>query len=173
MALRTVKPSSPPIKTISIPAATENENGKKQKQKDDENDDFDGSSHFAQLQQQQQQQQQRRRRVSFSDFELLIDCAESPLPRSNVSCLFHTKNKVDTIDKFAHRLSIPDETRENFINEIWLEKTKTNPSLFNGTKFRLSSWEEKQKSSSNDGKEHKTVEIRVGETDYKSFVGTN
>ena len=107
MALRTVKPSSPPIKTISIPAATENENGKKQK--DEENDDFDGSSHFAQ---QQQQQQQRRRRVSFSDFELLIDCAESPLPRSNVSCLFHTKNKVDTIDKFAHRLSIPDETRE-------------------------------------------------------------
>ena len=73
MALRTVKPSSPPIKTISIPAATENENGKKQK--DEENDDFDGSSHFAQ---QQQQQQQRRRRVSFSDFELLIDCAESP-----------------------------------------------------------------------------------------------
>ena len=172
MALRTVKPSSPPIKTISIPAATENENGKKQKQKDDENDDFDGSSHFAQ-QQQQQQQQQRRRRVSFSDFELLIDCADSPLPRSNVSCLFHTKNKVDTIDKFAHRLSIPDETRENFINEIWLEKTKTNESLFNGTKFRLSSWEEKQKSSSNDGKEHKTVEIHVGETDYKSFVGTN
>ena len=56
MALRTVKPSSPPIKTISIPAATENENGKKQKQKDDENDDFDGSSHFAQQQQQQQQQ---------------------------------------------------------------------------------------------------------------------
>ena len=167
MALRTVKPSSPPIKTISIPAATENENGKKQKQKDDENDDLDGSSHFA------QQQQQRRRRVSFSDFELLIDCADSPLPRSNVSCLFHTKNKVDTIDKFAHRLSIPDETRENFINEIWLEKTKTNASLFNGTKFRLSSWEEKQKSSSNDGKEHKTVEIHVGETDYKSFVGTN
>ena len=80
---------------------------------------------------------------------------------------------MDTIDKFAHRLSIPDETRENFINEIWLEKTKTNASLFNGTKFRLSSWEEKQKSSSNDGKEHKTVEIHVGETDYKSFVGTN
>ncbi len=97
---------------------------------------------------------------SFSDFELLIDCAENPLPRARVKCLFHAKNKV-------HHRAIPDEKRENLIHEIWREKTEANKTLFNGTKFRLSSWLEKKQG------EQKAVEIHVGETDYKSFVGTN
>jgi len=183
MALQTVKPSSPPIKPSSPPSSSsagEKENeveNSLQKQNQYRRrrpiDDDDEKSKEARLS--SQQQQRRTIEESFSDFEILIDCADSPLSRSNVTCLFHTKNKVDTIDKFAHRLSIPDEKRELFIDEIWREKTETNKSLFNGTKFRLSSWQEK-KSIAIDGKdrrEQKMVELHVGETDYKSFVGTN
>lgn len=114
--------------------------------------------------------------TSFSEYVLLVDCSSKPLPRSKVKCMYHTKTFVETIRSFPHRLAIPDEKRENDIESIWKERIKLNPHLFNGTKFRLSSIKIIRNDVDVDDVDDENiaiVEINVGETDYKSFVGTN
>ncbi|XP_033125913.1 uridine diphosphate glucose pyrophosphatase NUDT22-like isoform X2 [Anneissia japonica] len=50
------------------------------------------------------------------------------------------------------------------IDVLWQEKLKENPRLFNGSKFRLHSIQEKKS---------KNVYIELGVTGYKDFLGTN
>lgn len=58
---------------------------------------------------------------------------------------------------------------EDAIEQIWKDRVKLNPSLFNGTKFRFDSVEQK---TSSQNENYKTI-LRIGITDYKSFLGTN
>lgn len=59
--------------------------------------------------------------------------------------------------------------REDEIESIWEERRKSNQSLFNGTKFRFHSVEKISTSQ----KANSAAVLRIGITDYKSFLGTN
>ena len=59
------------------------------------------------------------------------------------------------------RPSTPDQ-----IDAIWKERTKNNPTLFNGTKFRFAGVRQS-------GRVHEKVIVDLGITCYKDFLGTN
>ncbi|KAK6999945.1 nucleoside diphosphate-linked moiety X motif 22 [Biomphalaria glabrata] len=61
---------------------------------------------------------------------------------------------------------IPIIDLEHSINSIWTERTKLNPRLFNGTKFRIHNVTD---SVTTIGQ----VEFYLGVSDYKEFIGTN
>ena len=63
-----------------------------------------------------------------------------------------------------NRKKLPDHL-ENNINKIWSEHLHANQRLWNGTKFRIDSVEQK---SDDDG-----VFFNLGITCYKDFIGTN
>jgi hypothetical protein len=55
------------------------------------------------------------------------------------------------------------EPYESKINSIWLDRVSKNPTLWNGTKFRIASVDEA----------NECVIFNLGITSYKEFIGTN
>ncbi|KAK7504864.1 hypothetical protein BaRGS_00003892 [Batillaria attramentaria] len=72
-----------------------------------------------------------------------------------------SKTSVSVLQKF-NRMNLPDD--KSSIEEIWANRLKENPRLFNGTKFRLHS-------VSSDSTGHLT--LNLGVTDYREYLGTN
>lgn len=93
-------------------------------------------------------------------FHLLLSCP-SPLPRSQVSVDFSA-----TYDRIPH----PDANLEHSINEIWNERIQKNPALYNGQKFRYGGYDLHYVDSS---EQESSVCLRLGLTDYRTFMGTN
>ncbi|KAG2624218.1 hypothetical protein PVAP13_3KG113727 [Panicum virgatum] len=60
-------------------------------------------------------------------FKLLLSCPAG-LPRSRVSVKFG-----QSFDRIPH----PDAALEESISQIWNQRLQRNPSLYNGTKFRV------------------------------------
>lgn len=61
-----------------------------------------------------------------------------------------------------NRKALP-EPYESQINDLWQERVKKNPTLWNGTKFRIESVNEIDD----------YVTFNIGITSYKDFIGTN
>jgi hypothetical protein len=55
------------------------------------------------------------------------------------------------------------ELYENQINKIWLDRVGKNPTLWNGSKFRIASVDEVDEGAV----------FHIGVTSYKQFIGTN
>ncbi|CAL5097275.1 unnamed protein product [Urochloa decumbens] len=93
-------------------------------------------------------------------FKLLLSCPAG-LPRSRVLVKFG-----QSFDRIPH----PDAALEESISEIWNQRLQRNPSLYNGTKFRYGGNAVQYK---DDSKQEYHVSLRLGLTDYRTFVGTN
>ncbi|XP_028794845.1 nudix hydrolase 9-like isoform X1 [Neltuma alba] len=93
-------------------------------------------------------------------FKLLISCPCGLSP-SQVSVVFS-----DACDRIPH----PDANLESTIAEIWEQRSQKNNSLYNGKKFRYGGYM-LQRGSGSDHELH--VCLRLGLTDYRTFVGTN
>ncbi|KAJ1261324.1 hypothetical protein BS78_09G020600 [Paspalum vaginatum] len=93
-------------------------------------------------------------------FKLLLSCPAG-LPRSRVSVKF---------DRSFDRIPHPDAALEESISEIWNQRLRQNPSLFNGTKFRYGGYSLHHKDDPN---QEYCVSLHLGLTDYRTFVGTN
>ncbi|KAG0487782.1 hypothetical protein HPP92_006593 [Vanilla planifolia] len=93
-------------------------------------------------------------------FKLLLSCP-SGLPRSRVYVDF---NK--SYDRIPHS----DADLEESINEIWTRRTEKSLSLYNGKKFRYAGHALHQIGN---GEKKSSVCLKLGLTDYRTFVGTN
>ncbi|KAJ0248321.1 Nudix hydrolase 9 [Hirschfeldia incana] len=95
-----------------------------------------------------------------SRYQLLLSCP-SGLSLSQVSVDF---------SKSHDRIQHPDHDLEDSIAQAWEQRTQGNSSLFNGQKFRFGSL-----CLDGDAGTNQTphVCLRLGLTDYKTFVGTN
>lgn len=85
----------------------------------------------------------------------------------HVSLPFHPNRKL-VVDFSPHRhgrLKHPDESLEASIEKTWQSVLCQNPSIFNGTKFRIAGL------SLNECEE--TCTMHLGLTDYKTFQGTH
>lgn len=67
-----------------------------------------------------------------------------------------------TLSECFNRVKMP-HNYEDKISEIWAKRIFDNPKLWNGTKFRLHSIENK----------NKNVTFNIGITCYRDFIGTN
>ncbi|XP_010033178.2 nudix hydrolase 9 isoform X1 [Eucalyptus grandis] len=94
-------------------------------------------------------------------YDLLLSCPLGLSP-SQVSADFDGSH-----DRIPH----PDIDLENSITEIWDQRVHKNASLYNGTKFRYAGFIT-HKEGSESGK-ISWVSLRLGLTDYRTFVGTN
>ncbi|KAF5447040.1 hypothetical protein F2P56_032621 [Juglans regia] len=93
-------------------------------------------------------------------FKLLLSCPAGLSP-SQVSVVF---------DEAYDRIRHPDTYLENSIAEIWDQRVQINKSLFNGTKFRYGG----NVLLHGDGPNQVSrVCLRLGLTDYRTFMGTN
>ncbi|OVA18244.1 NUDIX hydrolase domain [Macleaya cordata] len=93
-------------------------------------------------------------------YKLLVKCP-SGLSPGQVSVDFSP-----SYDRIPH----PDLNLENSIPEIWDRRLQSNPSLFNGTKFRYGGHVLHNMGDSN---QESHVCLHLGLTDYRTFVGTN
>ncbi|KAK9157948.1 hypothetical protein Scep_004522 [Stephania cephalantha] len=93
-------------------------------------------------------------------YRLLLKCPLGLSP-SQVSVVVHA-----SYDRVPH----PEVELENSISEIWERRTRENSSLFNGSKFRYGGHVLEKGHSSED---EFCVCLRLGLTDYRTFVGTN
>jgi len=81
--------------------------------------------------------------------------------------LFKTAHPVDIssfdilLNSKFNRQPLPSDLEEN-IGTIWDERRRTNPSLWNGSKFRLGGYEQGEKNI-----------LHLGLTDYRDYLGTN
>ena len=80
-----------------------------------------------------------------------------PQPASELSC---------TVSRHHARRHHPDEVLRKSVDSVWFNRLQDNPTLFNGTKFRLAEIE-----PSTDGSSQ--VHLRMSITDYASYLGTN
>ncbi|KAL3698070.1 hypothetical protein R1sor_012146 [Riccia sorocarpa] len=115
--------------------------------------------------------------VSGTDFDLLLFCS-MPLDRSQLSVDFSS-----AYDRQAH----PDPELEQAINKIWDQRVAAQPSLFNGTKFRVSEVGRSdlrllavyfpyggfRRVQDPESKLPTKVSLCLGLTDHRTFVGTN
>ncbi|KAL9268112.1 Nudix hydrolase 9-like protein [Drosera capensis] len=94
-------------------------------------------------------------------FRLLLSCPTG-LSLSQVSVIFD-----ESYDRIPH----PDVDLENSIAEIWDQRLRRNPSLYNGKKFRYAGhiWHTGSDASENVPR----VSLLLGLTEYRTFVGTN
>ncbi|KAL3873430.1 hypothetical protein ACJMK2_036549 [Sinanodonta woodiana] len=75
------------------------------------------------------------------------------------------KSKVKiSLDKSYNRQILPSKQEEN-IDTIWKKRLHENPTLFNGTKFRLQSAQYNESDMN--------LHLNMGVTCYKDFLGTN
>ncbi|KAL0713648.1 hypothetical protein Bca4012_020626 [Brassica carinata] len=95
-----------------------------------------------------------------SRYQLLLSCP-SGLSLSQVSVDF---------SKSHDRIQHPDHDLEDSIAQAWEQRTQGNSSLFNGQKFRFGSLCLDGDAGTN---ELPHVCLRLGLTDYRTFVGTN
>ncbi|KAF8052874.1 hypothetical protein N665_1495s0005 [Sinapis alba] len=95
-----------------------------------------------------------------SRYQLLLSCP-SGLSLSQVSVDFSNSH-----DRIQH----PDHDLEDSIAQAWEQRTQRNSSLFNGQKFRFGSLCIDGDAGTN---EVPHVFLRLGLTDYRTFVGTN
>nr|XP_018675108.1 PREDICTED: nudix hydrolase 9 isoform X2 [Musa acuminata subsp. malaccensis] len=93
-------------------------------------------------------------------FKLLLSCP-SGLPASRVFVKF---------DPSYDRIPYPDANLEESINEIWSQRIRQNPSLYNGIKFRYGGHAIEYVDGSG---QISSVCLHMGLTDYRTFVGTN
>ncbi|KAL3518268.1 hypothetical protein ACH5RR_020857 [Cinchona calisaya] len=93
-------------------------------------------------------------------FKILLSCPTGLSP-SQVSVDFG-----EAYDRIPH----PDVNLENSISEIWDQRVEKNASLFNGLKFRYGGHYLYDKCGSD---QEPQVCLRLGLTDYRTFVGTN
>ncbi|EOA24431.1 hypothetical protein CARUB_v10017689mg, partial [Capsella rubella] len=95
-----------------------------------------------------------------SRYQILLSCP-SGLSPSQVSVDFSKSH-----DRVPHS----DPVLEDSISEVWDKRTQGNSSLFNGQKFRYGSY-----CLDGDGGTNEVphVCLRLGLTDYRTFVGTN
>ncbi|CAL9120721.1 unnamed protein product [Musa acuminata var. zebrina] len=93
-------------------------------------------------------------------FKLLLSCP-SGLPASRVFVKF---------DPSYDRIPHPDANLEESINEIWSQRIRQNPSLYNGIKFRYGGHAIEYVDGSG---QISSVCLHMGLTDYRTFVGTN
>ncbi|KAL5008387.1 hypothetical protein ScPMuIL_013968 [Solemya velum] len=91
------------------------------------------------------------------DIEIMSDA-------HNISLIKKKECRVLSSKKF-NRNTMPRHYEQN-VELFWAERQKTNPKLFNGTKFRLDSVTMTSKPTS-------VLTMNVGVTDYKDFIGTN
>uniref|UniRef100_A0A1D1XH06 Nudix hydrolase 9 n=1 Tax=Anthurium amnicola TaxID=1678845 RepID=A0A1D1XH06_9ARAE len=97
--------------------------------------------------------------VPGSAYKLLLSCP-SGLSRSQVLVDFSA-----SYDRIPH----PAASLEKSIAEIWSQRIQENPSLYNGQKFRYGGCTLK----SGDDSRQNSVSLKLGLTDYRTFVGTN
>ncbi|CAF1708809.1 nudix hydrolase 9 [Brassica napus] len=95
-----------------------------------------------------------------SRYQLLLSCPYG-LSLSQVSVDF---------SKSHDRIQHPDHDLEDSIAQAWEQRTQGNSSLFNGQKFRFGSFCLDGAAGTN---ELPHVCLRLGLTDYRTFVGTN
>ncbi|KAF3544695.1 hypothetical protein DY000_02008212 [Brassica cretica] len=95
-----------------------------------------------------------------SRYQLLLSCPYG-LSLSQVSVDF---------SKSHDRIQHPDHDLEDSIAQAWEQRTQGNSSLFNGQKFRFGSFCLYGDAGTN---ELPHVCLRLGLTDYRTFVGTN
>ncbi|CAF2085596.1 hypothetical protein YC2023_071233 [Brassica napus] len=95
-----------------------------------------------------------------SRYQLLLSCP-SGLSLSQVSVDF---------SKSHDRIQHPDHDLEDSIAQAWEQRSQGNSSLFNGQKFRFGSICLDGDAGTN---ELPHVYLRLGLTDYRTFVGTN
>ncbi|KAF2577447.1 hypothetical protein F2Q68_00005374 [Brassica cretica] len=95
-----------------------------------------------------------------SRYQLLLSCPYG-LSLSQVSVDF---------SKSHDRIQHPDHDLEDSIAQAWEQRTQGNSSLFNGQKFRFGSFCLDGDAGTN---ELPHVCLRLGLTDYRTFVGTN
>ncbi|EFJ37819.1 hypothetical protein SELMODRAFT_163872 [Selaginella moellendorffii] len=88
-------------------------------------------------------------------YQVLLQCP-SPLRRSQLCVDFSP-----LYDREPH----PDASLEASIDDIWDQRRSANPSLFNATKFRYGGYDLSP--------DCQQICLRLGLTDYKTFVGTN
>ncbi|KAJ8768774.1 hypothetical protein K2173_023678 [Erythroxylum novogranatense] len=74
------------------------------------------------------------------------------------------------LDQSYDRIPHPDFELENSIDKIWDQRVQKNASLYNGKKFRYGGYSLLRGDGSN---EDSLVCLRLGLTDYRTFVGTN
>lgn len=94
---------------------------------------------------------------------------------ADVEVLFRRLSVEDFVGREALRVRLsPGYNRrtlphdyETKIQETWTRKTDENPTLYNGTKFRLHSVD------CDDGDRSATVTFNLGVTCYRDFIGTN
>ncbi|XP_005105372.1 uridine diphosphate glucose pyrophosphatase NUDT22 [Aplysia californica] len=79
-----------------------------------------------------------------------------------------TKVQAQPSPTYNRRKDSPTEIAigNSMIDNIWAERQQKNPRLFNGTKFRLHGVRDS-------GTSGEIVELLVGVTDYKEYLGTN
>ena len=92
----------------------------------------------------------------------MLTAANSLLYATRIKDMTSESDVEVHLDPTYNRQKLPDNG-EVAIEETWKEKLSANSTLFNGTKFRLNSIEEK---------DSKLI-LNVGITDYKDFQGTN
>ncbi|KAL8159049.1 hypothetical protein V2J09_000586 [Rumex salicifolius] len=98
---------------------------------------------------------------AYPAFELLLSCPTGLSP-SQVNVDF-----AEAYDRIPH----PDVNLENSIAKIWDQKLQSNPSLYNGQKFRFGGF---SLCNTNRGSgQIPNICLKLGLTDYRTFVGTN
>jgi len=100
----------------------------------------------------------------------------------DVEIMHVIENKIPVSEKqmqvmlsqnFNRRKDSPTEQNSGsqFIEDVWNKRLQDNPRLFNKTKFRIH--EIKKSNSTNTNEKGKLVDIHIGVTDYKEYLGTN
>jgi len=128
--------------------------------------------------------------MSPQDFDFTVAKAASGVTVDRVSCELSSRH---------NRRVHPDASVEDEIDRVWRKRLDANPCIFNGCKFRLKAMLPRRGSSivieSNGGsqgdrsvggcsgafaatastsqKEHPSLAIELGLTDYRSYLGTN
>ena len=99
----------------------------------------------------------------FHEYEILADCTGFEAGGASHR---HVRAIYASPPQWAR---VPcDETREAHIDTVWRQRLAHNPALFNGTKFRFHNVR-----VSSDDQGETMLEMHLGLTDYKSFLGTN
>uniref|UniRef100_A0A803LCQ7 Nudix hydrolase domain-containing protein n=1 Tax=Chenopodium quinoa TaxID=63459 RepID=A0A803LCQ7_CHEQI len=95
-------------------------------------------------------------------YKLMLSCPSGLLP-SQVSVIF---------DKLYDRIPHPDFDLEKSVDQIWDQRAQQNTSLYNGKKFRYGG-HAFHSAGGVDCKSDCYLNLHLGLTDYRTFVGTN
>ncbi|XP_021720941.1 nudix hydrolase 9-like isoform X1 [Chenopodium quinoa] len=95
-------------------------------------------------------------------YKLMLSCPSGLLP-SQVSVIF---------DKLYDRIPHPDFDLEKSIDQIWDQRAQQNSSLYNGKKFRYGG-HAFHSTGGVDCKSNCYLNLHLGLTDYRTFMGTN